>query len=210
MRNNDGCSVFYSTLVHTKSPIEINFNSFTSIRLPNLEIAGAIVISDNKLLESVEINAVTAESIKMETNGRLTNASFPRLATLAGRNSFIAHLVALNLPSLRVIKIDRASYFDVKGNIFTELALPRLETSTGKIRIQNNTPLSDLSLPRLYNASYLDISWNARLHNVTANVLRYAGSIILDGGAFTNVEFFSLQEVTGDFKVVGDPSMDCS
>jgi len=50
---------------------------------------------------------------------------------------------------------------------------------------------------------------NTALTAFTANILRRALSIQLEGN-FTNVELFSLREVTGDFFVSGSPSMDCS
>lgn len=77
------------------------------------------------------------------------------------------------------------------------------------MRITDNSVLGDLTLPRLSYVKDLEVRRNARLLNLTANMVRRADRVYLKGN-FTNVELFSLEEVTGDFRVVGAPSMDCS
>jgi len=77
------------------------------------------------------------------------------------------------------------------------------------MRISQNSVLSDLTLPRLTYIRSLDVRHNPRLLNFTANVARRVDRVHLEGN-FTNVELFSLEEVTGDFRVLGAPSMDCS
>lgn len=163
-------------------------------------------------MELVEIAAETATAIWINDNGQDTKAVFPRLATvLGGKGSWgttmFKNLVHVEFPRLREVRSGSSVTFS--NNLIPELHLPRLESVNASLFIGENSVLNDVGLPRLTYAKDLTVRQNPRLLNFTADVARRIDQVFLEGN-FTNAEFFSLREVTGDFKVIGAPSMDCS
>jgi len=116
------------------------------------------------------------------------------------------NLVHVEFPRLREVRSGSSVTFS--NNLIPELHLPRLEPVNASLFIGENSVLNDVGLPRLTYAKDLTVRQNPRLLNFTADVARRIDQVFLEGN-FTNVEFFSLREVTGDFKVIGAPSMDC-
>jgi hypothetical protein len=102
-----------------------------------------------------------------------------------------------------------APYFNLTRNSFSELHLLHLVTANCTLDIDNNVVLNEVLILRTGYVKDLEVHSNSRLLNFTANLLETAGRINMTGN-FTNVEFFNLQRVSGDFYLVGDASMDCS
>ncbi|KAK0708696.1 hypothetical protein B0H67DRAFT_590944 [Lasiosphaeris hirsuta] len=215
--NNDA-DAFYSTVVMLNASVSMLGNGFQTIHLPRAETVRSMAITDNRDLKTISVAAVTVSDLQISKNGRETSAEFPRLTTVLGdglgntgravQSTWFSNLVSLRLPELRVVHPKAYSLF-FEHNLFPDLHLPRLETANTTLRVNNNSVLVDFTLPRLSFVEKLEVAHNPRLLNLTANVLGRAGSIDLEG-SFTNVELFSLHEVTGDFSVVGAPDMDCS
>jgi len=104
----------------------------------------------------------------------------------------------------------RFGHLTFTNNTILALQLSQLGSINGSLVIEDNKLLFDVGFPRLQTVySNLTVHNNSQLLNFTANVLEKASSISMSG-PFTNVEFFFLQEVSGDFEIIGEPSMDCS
>ncbi|KAF4984094.1 hypothetical protein FZEAL_633 [Fusarium zealandicum] len=181
--------VSFPKLKNVNGDMEFNANgALKRISLPALEFAGTIAIT---------------------SNGDAPTVLFPWLSSLGNSNTTATSTFE------DVAKIEFASLKDVKGALafqFTnlkDLTIPLLKELDGAINVEDNPSLTTLALPRTTYIKEMVVSGNDELTNVTANALKSAGSISLKG-SFTNVEFFGLEKVSGDFKVSGDDSMDCS
>lgn len=204
---------FYSPVVLLNTTLWIGSNQFVSVDFPNLETVYTLVASENKELETVTLAARSAASLQFSTNGLKTSVDLSNLTDITGNDppslqSLFANLAGLRLPVLREVS-SMAHSIKFEEKLFAELHLPRLEKANTTVKIPKNPVLSDFTVPRLSLVGDLVVEDNPRLLNFTANVLKKAESIELEGN-FTNVVFFSLEEVTGDFSVIGAPSMDCS
>ncbi|KAH7126415.1 hypothetical protein B0J13DRAFT_646455 [Dactylonectria estremocensis] len=227
-----------SGIVATSYQFNIDQNpSLFSLEANTLERVGDsdLYIGDNQVLERIEFNNLIGvnSTVSVTLNPELEKIEFPKLEyasdfqfTENGRQ------VQVSLPNVReagnrnntdflqsqfsdVVKLDLGSLVNVTGgiifsrNIFSSLVLPSLKNMTGELTIEENQVLDTLALPRLDQLGGLVVRDSEMLSNVTANSLRIAKSFEMIGN-FTNVEFFALEEVTGDFVLEGDPSMDCS
>lgn len=173
-------------------------------------VEGDMSLYKNPKLTKLRFPALeSAVTISLTSNGKEPTFSFPRLTTLG--NSTTSSTSNFKDAS----KIQFASLKEVTGSITFEalaaqdLTIPLLKSMDGTLTVQDNAALATLAIPRATSMGDIFIKGNDKLSNFTANALKSAGTISLKG-SFTNVEFFGLEEVTGDFKVVGDKSMDCS
>ncbi|KAK1828602.1 hypothetical protein QBC39DRAFT_264819, partial [Podospora conica] len=191
----------------------MNNKGLVRVSLPYLDRARWMEVSMNVDLEEFNSSITSVGSIIVEGNP-LGRASFPKLQSVDGTDGFsvFSNLVYLDLTSLRNTTDEDANaklvFFD---NTFTSLHLPALETLSAGTYIQNNAFLHDLNLDSLSHVKGdLVVGGNPALLTLTANrLLRVDGSLNLTG-AFTTVHMVRLEEVTGDFFLIGDPSMDCS
>lgn len=185
--------------------------ALTSVSFPKLKtVKGDVSFYQNSQLTTVLLPALeSAQTISMTSNGKGSSYSFPRLSSLG--NSTTTSTSTFSDCS----KIQFASLSEVQGSVtfqstnLEDLTIPLLKSMNGTLTVQNNPSLATFALPRVKSIADLTLKSNDKLTNFTANALKSAGTISLKG-SFTNVEFFGLEEVTGDFKVVGSDSMDCS
>ncbi|KAF7541535.1 hypothetical protein G7Z17_g11945 [Cylindrodendrum hubeiense] len=180
-------------------------------------------ISANKDLNYVSTSLVDAGLLRIQRNGKYISVSLPKLERLGGRSDptdqtstgdaggIFREVLNISMPLLREAHGD--DWFKGKlnftSNFFSELYLPRLENANCTLGIDDNVALNDIWIPRLNYVKDLEVHSNPRLLNFTANLLKTADKVNMTG-PFTNVEFFSLEVVTGDFYLVGDETMDCS
>ncbi|KAM0433544.1 hypothetical protein ACHAPT_004424 [Fusarium lateritium] len=183
----------------------------------------AIKIFYNPDLDYISMPLTNASFVQIEDNGRDASVSLPNLVFLGNRShessqisakdagGIFQDLVDISLPKLEQVHGDWRFFgkLNFTSNLFSELYLPHLEIANCTLGIDDNVALNDLWLPRLDYVKDLEIHANPRLRNVTANLLKTADKINMTG-PFTNVEFFSMETVTGDFYLVGDDTMDCS
>ncbi|KAH7325718.1 hypothetical protein B0I35DRAFT_421041 [Stachybotrys elegans] len=182
----------------------INLESLTSVE-------GDLTFSQNGALSQVNVPELEfASIIALSSNGRDASFSFPKLASLGGQNtsatSSFQDLAEVDMPVLD--KVNGGLSF--QSTSISRLILPRLRELNGSITVEDNDSLTTLGLPRLQQGGDIFISSNNQLRNITANGLTTAGTIQINGAGLTNLELFDLQEVTGDFKVRGADSMDCT
>lgn len=181
------------------------------VSLPKLKtIKGDMAFTQNPALEKMDFAALEfAGTISITSNGKKPSVSFPYLKTLGNGNttstSTFEDVGEIQFASLR--NITGAVVFESTN--LDDLTIPLLKTVTGSITVKGNPSLETLALPRATSVEELTIRENDKLGNVTANAIKSAG-IISVRGPLKNVEFFGLEEVTGDFKISGDDSLDCS
>ncbi|KAK0745532.1 hypothetical protein B0T18DRAFT_390139 [Schizothecium vesticola] len=199
--------------------IEImNNTGLGMVLLPNLNGAEKVTVTSNTDLHTVELGIANASHMSVQKNAPNMNLTLLHLRSIGVNNTAngysgfagtFSDLSSISLPRLeKTLGIPSDLIF--ANNTILALQLPRLGSVNGSLIINTNKALFDIGLPRLQTVSSdLIIHDNPRLLNFTANVLKTASSISLIG-PFTNVEFFSLERVSGNFEVIGDPSMDCS
>ncbi|KAF5962811.1 hypothetical protein FBULB1_13818 [Fusarium bulbicola] len=222
-----GGALFTSSAEKVKREITIWGNSgLERVVLDNLKFVNYTVdIRSNPDLDYISLSLPEVGLLRVKENGRDTHLSVPNLKKLGGRSDPSTHtsggdaggifrdLVNASLPSLTEVHGDDVDWFKGKlnftSNFFSELSLPSLKTANCTLGIDENIALNDFSVPRLNYVKDLQIHDNPRLLNFTANLLKKADNINMTG-SFTNVEFFSLELITGDFYLAGDKTMDCS
>ncbi|KAH7192745.1 uncharacterized protein B0J16DRAFT_282584 [Fusarium flagelliforme] len=186
-------------------------NALTRASFPKLkEVKGNLEFNQNGALTKIRLAALeNAATMSITANGQDGAVFLPYLSSIGNSTT----TATSDFKGLK--KVEFSSLNKVKGalafssNVFEDLTIPLLKEMDGSITVQDNPSLTTFALPRVTYVDELDISGNDELTNITANALKSAGTISIKG-SFTNVEFFNLEEVTGDFKVVGDKSMDCS
>ena len=194
------------------------------VQLESLHYAKyAIKIFSNPDLDNISMPLTNASFVQIQNNGRDAVVSLPELEFLGNRShesstisamgtgAVFRDLIDIRIPKLKQVHSDWKFFgkLNFTSNLFSELYLPHLETANCTLGIDDNIALNDLWLPRLDYVKDLEIHANPRLRNVTANLLKTADKINMTG-PFTNVEFFSMETVTGDFYLAGDHTMDCS
>ncbi|KAK1829591.1 hypothetical protein QBC39DRAFT_356488 [Podospora conica] len=192
----------------------LNNTGLIQVSFPNLDQGYGVSIYDNPDLENVVLGYISVEHIQVRRNGPKVNLTLPRLRAVNGNaDSYrpcIGWFEGISLIKLPALENTTQCDLGFTNNTIPALQLPRLSSVNSSLVIDNNKFLFDIGLPRLQSVSYsFIVRDNPRLLNFTANVLRNASSISLIG-SFTNVELFSLEIVSGDFTVIGTPSMDCS
>ena len=194
----------------------LNNTGLGMVLLPNINGAENVIIDSNDDLHTVELGIANASLIRVQKNAQNLNLTLLHLRSIGvamlnyiGFSGTFSGLSLVSLPRLeKTIGIPEDLIFT--NNTILALQLPRLGSVNGSLIINNNKALFDIGLPQLQTVSSdLILHDNPRLLNFTANVLKTASSISLIG-SFTNVELFSLERVSGNFEVIGDPSMDCS
>lgn len=191
-----------------------NNTGLERVLLPSLDSAEDVIVTSNVDLHTLELGIANASNVRVRENGPRLNLTFPQLRSIGisapYQLAFDGTFVGLSFISLPRLETTSTSGLIFSDNAIAGLPLPRLGSVNGSLTITNNTGLFDIGLPRLQTVySDLILHDNPRLLNFTANVLKTASSIFLVG-SFTNVEFFSLEKVSGNFEVIGHPSMDCS
>ncbi|KAF4345151.1 sporulation-specific Sps2p [Fusarium beomiforme] len=222
-----GGALFTSSAQRVKRQISIWGNSgLGRVELENLKSVNYTVdIRSNEDLDYISLSLPEVGLLRVRDNGRDTHLSVPSLKKLGGRSDPATHtsggdaggifrdLVNVSMPELAEVHSDDVDWFKGKlnftSNFFSELSLPSLKTANCTLGIDENIALNDLSIPRLNYIKDLQIHDNPRLFNFTANLLKKADNINMTG-PFTNVEFFSLEVITGNFYLAGDKTMDCS
>ncbi|KAF5011770.1 hypothetical protein FDECE_2137 [Fusarium decemcellulare] len=186
-------------------------SALEKISFPKLKtVNGDVSFYKNGALTKIGLSALEfAGTISITSNGDGPKVLLPWLSSLGNGNTTATSTFE------DVSKIEFASLRKVKGSLtfqstkLEDLTIPLIKDLEGTITVEDNPSLATFALPRVTYVEEMDISSNDELTNVTANALKSAGTISLKG-SFTNVEFFNLEKVSGDFKVVGDDSMDCS
>ncbi|KAM5354118.1 hypothetical protein ACJ41O_000768 [Fusarium nematophilum] len=186
-------------------------SALEKVSFPKLKtVKGDVAFYKNGALTKIGLTALeSAGTISVTSNGDGPVVRFPWLSSLGGTNGSATSTFEA------VSKIEFASLRSVKGSLafqytaLEDLTIPLLKELDGTITVEDNPSLTTFALPRATYVEELTIKGNDELTNITANALKSAGTISLKG-SFDNVEFFNLEEVTGDFKVSGDDSMDCS
>ncbi|KLO97386.1 sporulation-specific protein Sps2p [Fusarium fujikuroi] len=222
-----GGALFTSSAEKVEREIMIFGNSgLERVELDDLKFVNYTVdIKSNSDLDYISSSLSEVGLLRVKENGRDTHLSVPNLKKLGGRSDSATHtsggdaggifrdLVNASLPLLTEVHGDDVDWFKGKlnftSNFFSELSLPSLRTANCTLGIDENIALNDLSVPRLNYVKDLQIHDNPRLLNFTANLLKKADNINMTG-PFTNVEFFGLEVITGDFYLAGDKTMDCS
>ncbi|KAG9494938.1 hypothetical protein J7337_013167 [Fusarium musae] len=222
-----GGALFTSSAEKVEREITIFGNSgLERVELDDLKFVNYTVdVRSNSDLDYISSSLSEVGLLRVKENGRDTHLSVPNLKKLGGRSDPGRHtsggdaggifrdLVNANLPLLTEVHGDDVDWFKGKlnftSNFFSELSLPSLRTANCTLGIDENIALNDLSVPRLSYVKDLQIHDNPRLLNFTANLLKNADNINMTG-PFTNVEFFGLEVITGDFYLAGDKTMDCS
>lgn len=186
-------------------------NALEQVSFPKLkEVKGNLEFNQNGALTKIRLAALeNAATMSFTSNGKDAAVLLPYLSSIGNSTTTAtSNFMGLN-------KVEFSSLGKVKGalsfssNAFEDLTIPLLKEMDGAITVEDNPSLTTFALPRVTYVDELDISGNDKLTNITANALKSAGTISIKG-PFTDVEFFKLEKVTGDFKVVGDKTMDCS
>ncbi|RKK84327.1 hypothetical protein BFJ69_g2111 [Fusarium oxysporum] len=222
-----GGALFTSSAQRVTSGIGIwGSSGLERVVLDNLKFVNYTVsITSNPDLDYISLSLPEVGLLRVTENGRDTHLSVPNLKKLGGRSDpgtytsggdaggIFRDLVNASLPLLTEVHGDEVDWFKGKlnftSNFFSELSLPSLKTANCTLGIDENIALNDFSIPRLNYVKDLQIHDNPRLLNFTANLLKKADNINMTG-PFTNVEFFGLEVITGDFYLAGDKTMDCS
>ncbi|KAF4499674.1 sporulation-specific Sps2p [Fusarium agapanthi] len=222
-----GGALFTSSAEKVEREIMIVGNTgLERVELDDLKFVNYTVdIKSNSDLDYISLSLSEVGLLRVKENGRDTHLSVPNVKKLGGRSDPGRHtsggdaggifrdLVNASLPLLTEVHGDDVDWFKGKlnftSNFFSELSLPSLRTANCTLGIDENIALNDFSVPRLNYVKDLQIHDNPRLLNFTANLLKKADNINMTG-PFTNVEFFGLEVITGDFYLAGDKTMDCS
>ncbi|KAM0395593.1 hypothetical protein ACHAPZ_009093 [Fusarium culmorum] len=186
-------------------------NALTKASFPKLkEVKGNLEFNQNGALTKIRLAALeNAATMSITANGKEAHLLLPYLSSIGNSTTSATS----NFKGID--KIEFSSLREVKGaltfssNYFDDLMIPLLKEMDGGITVEDNPYVQTFALPRVTYVDELTIDGNDKLTNITANALKSAGTISIKG-SMTNVEFFNLEKVTGDFKVVGDKSMDCS
>ncbi|KAH6876569.1 hypothetical protein B0T10DRAFT_521041 [Thelonectria olida] len=184
-------------------------SALTSVSFSKLKtIKGAVTIYQNSALTSFSLSALTdAETMSISSIGQDATIYFPlleNLGTSSNSSSIFSDAKTIMFSSLSNI----TGAVEFSSTSAEDLVIPLVKTIGSSITVEDNSALTTFALPRVTSVGDLSITGNDKLTNVTANALKTARSITIKG-SLTNVEFFGLKEVTGDFKVSGDDSMDC-
>ncbi|KAF4990820.1 hypothetical protein FGRMN_8261 [Fusarium graminum] len=201
-----------TALTYANKGFSIKGNSaLEKISFPKLKtVKGNLEVNQNGALAKFGFAALeSAATMAITANGGPATVLLPWLSSIGNSTttatSNFGGIQKIEFSSLR--KVQGSLTFET--NAFEDLTIPLLKEMNGAITVEGNPSLTTLAFPRVTYIEELDISDNDKLTNITANALKSAGTISIEG-SFTNVEFFNLEKVTGDFKVVGDKSMDCS
>ncbi|KAF7554595.1 hypothetical protein G7Z17_g2752 [Cylindrodendrum hubeiense] len=210
--NEDLKELEMGTLTTASKAFSIQENSaLESVSCPKLTtVKGDMTIFKNTALTYFELSALEyAGTISFTSNGDNPIVYFPYLSSLGTGNdsatSTFEGVSEITFSSLRKVQ----GAFTFQSTELKDLTIPLIQLLNGSITVEDNPSLTTMALPRVTYVEDMFISGNDKLTNFTANALKTAGTISLKG-PLTNVEFFGLEEVTGDFKVSGDDSMDCS
>ncbi|KAF5017599.1 hypothetical protein F66182_10451 [Fusarium sp. NRRL 66182] len=201
-----------TSLTYANKGFSIKDNAvLEKVSFPKLKtIKGHMEFYQNDALTHIRLAALeSAATMSITSNGNELSVLLPWLSSIGNSTttatSTFKGVKEIEFSSLRKVKGALA----FQSTALKDLSIPLLKEMNGAITVEDNPSLTTFALPRVTYVEELDISSNDALANITANALTSAGTISIKG-PFENVEFFNLEEVTGDFKVSGDKSMDCS
>ncbi|KAI9162880.1 Protein ecm33 [Paramyrothecium foliicola] len=174
-------------------------------------VDGDIQFYQNPALTDLTLpNLEFADTISITSNGPNPSVFMPRLSALGNFNttetSTFEDIGDLDLPFLSEV----TGGLGFQSTNLADLTIPALKSLNGSITAKKNAKLEVLALPRLQSLGDIFVESNDLLSNFTANALTQAGTISIKGKGLTNIEFFALKKVTGDFKISGTDSMDCT
>jgi hypothetical protein len=211
--NSDLKKLDLKDLTEIGSSLRVQTNpKLSSINFEKLgQVNGDLRFYQNGGLTALNLpNLEFADTISFTENGPNPYVSLPKLTSLGKSNttqeSTFGSVEAITLPVLSQVNGGLAF---LSTNLF-ELTVPALKTLNGSITVKNNDALTTFALPRVETIGDIFIESNSKLGNVTANALASAGSVSIKGNNLVNVELFGLKKVTGNFKVSGADSMDCT
>ncbi|KAJ6256999.1 sporulation-specific Sps2p [Drechslerella dactyloides] len=214
---------FESSLQLVQASIVVEDNTgLQGVLLPELQLAGGVLIRRNPKLETVEIQTRHIYQVEIYENGRTTSANFSNLETvgvvsqlepfgvrrlsLTDPGIILRDIVALELSALK----DVNGSFTLRESFFPVLSLPSLESVNGTFQVSTNLALTNVSLPELTTVGGLNFAGNEYLTALQLNALRRVeGSLVFDG-PFANINLIQLEYIGGNFTLSGIPSFDCS
>lgn len=209
-------NVIFSNATSMNGTLEVYGNiGLTSVSFPALEWARGVRFLNNSGLQTLDLAVQELEYLRIDEDDMRLLVSFNHLKVIQYRGTFRG-IARLGLPVLEKTTSSTTETPEPAGlrfekNAFPGLQLPYLSSVNGSFAINDNPALFLVEFPRFEHIhGDLSVKNNTLLQNFTANVLKRVKSIEMVGSSFTNVEFFSLQEVEGDFYLEGGPSMDCT
>ncbi|KAL2833360.1 GPI-anchored cell wall organization protein-domain-containing protein [Aspergillus cavernicola] len=191
--------------VTSASSVSIVNTGLTSLSGISLTAVGSFIITDNTQLETVDVNSLknATNLINFAGNYDQLEISLPNLAS--GTNLTIRNVSTVSIPSLTKLEGQLGFW----GNSFSSLSAPNL-TETGDLVLEDNSRLSNLSLPVLetVNGGFL-ITRNDELNTISFPKLATVTGAIDFSGGFDSASLPSLQNVRGGFNMQSTGNFSC-
>ncbi|KAL5342527.1 GPI-anchored cell wall organization protein-domain-containing protein [Aspergillus crustosus] len=185
--------------------VSIVNTGLTSLAGITLNRVGSFIVTDNTQLETVDVNELknATNLINFAGNYHELEISLPNLAT--GTNLTIRNVSTVSIPSLTKLEGQLGFW----GNTFSRLSAPNL-TETGDLVFEDNSNLSNLSLPNLetVNGGFL-ITRNDELGSVNFPKLATVTGAIDFSGAFDSARLPALKNVRGGFNMQSTGNFSC-
>jgi len=177
----------------------------------NLMSAASIDINNNNRLQTFSTQIVNITSLlNIDSNGQQLSVEFPNLERAA--NMTLRKILSVTLPSLNTV----TGSLSVVGSFATSILAPNLtsvgitDIGSGGLAIDNNTALTNLSMPLLGKVGgAVQIANNTDLFNITFPVLSSVGGAIDFSGNFSTPVLPDLKNVAGGFNMQSQSSIDC-
>ncbi|KAJ6164209.1 hypothetical protein N7470_002881 [Penicillium chermesinum] len=177
--------------------VSIINTGLTNLNGINLTQVGDFNIEDNKHLESININELKNSTgvINFSGNDDGLNIEFPNLYNAKGLT--FRNVSSVMAPSLTVAK-SQLGFWGTGLKNFTAMNL----TQTGDLTFNDNPNLNNISMPNLQtvNGGFI-IKLNEKLDSIDLPKLQTVGGAIQFTGTFNELEFGSLNRVSGAFNV---------
>ncbi|KAL4873139.1 hypothetical protein BDV12DRAFT_160446 [Aspergillus spectabilis] len=185
--------------------VSIVNTGLTSLSGITLNRVGSFIVTDNTQLETVDVNELknATNLINFAGNYHELEISLPNLAT--GTNLTIRNVSTVSIPSLTKLEGQLGFW----GNTFSRLSAPNL-TETGDLVFEDNSNLSNLSLPALetVNGGFL-ITRNDDLGSISFPKLATVTGAIDFSGAFDDADLPALKNVRGGFNMQSTGNFSC-
>ncbi|KAL3481585.1 GPI-anchored cell wall organization protein-domain-containing protein [Aspergillus californicus] len=195
----------FTSGVTKANSVSIVNTGLTSLGGIQLNSVGSFIITDNTQLETVNVNNLknATNLINFAGNYDELEISLPNLAS--GTNLTIRNVSTVSVPSLTKLEGQLGFW----GNSFSSLSAPNL-TETGDIVFEDNSNLSNLSLPVLetVNGGFL-ITRNDDLTSISFPKLATVTGAIDFSGAFDRATLPSLKNVRGGFNMQSTGNFSC-
>ncbi|KAL4921199.1 GPI-anchored cell wall organization protein-domain-containing protein [Aspergillus aurantiobrunneus] len=187
------------------SSVSIINTGLTSLDGISLNQVGSFIVTDNKDLQTVDVNNLknATNLINFAGNSDKLEIMLPNLAS--GTNLTIRNVSSVSIPSLKKLEGQLGFW----GNTFESLSAPNL-TESGDVVFEDNTRLNNLSLPVLetINGGFL-ITRNDELSSLSFPKLAQVSGAIDFSGAFDEAEIPSLENVRGGFNMQSTGNFSC-